>query len=92
MDDGAAPIAFPQHMKAYGLENATDRGYEWMIGEAMLATPRYGNDCATATTSDVYLPVGHGGTSTAENSIRKGKPSWDSRCPQARPRCSSVDP
>jgi alpha-glucosidase (family GH31 glycosyl hydrolase) len=35
------PIAFPDDPQVYGRENATDRGYEWMIGDAMLATPLY---------------------------------------------------
>jgi hypothetical protein len=52
------PIAFPQDVQAFGHENATDRGYEWMIGDAMLATPLYGEDYATAETRDVYLPSG----------------------------------
>jgi alpha-D-xyloside xylohydrolase len=52
------PIAFPQDENAYGRENATDRGYEWMIGDAMLATPLYGEDYATSETRDVYLPGG----------------------------------
>lgn len=52
------PIAFPQDEKAYGHENATDRGYEWMIGDTMLVTPLYGDDYATAETRDVYLPSG----------------------------------
>jgi alpha-glucosidase (family GH31 glycosyl hydrolase) len=52
------PIAFPEDKMAYGHENATDRMYEWMIGDAMLATPLYGNDYAASTTRDVYLPAG----------------------------------
>jgi hypothetical protein len=52
------PIAFPDDPKVYGRENATDRGYEWMIGDALLATPLYGNDYATATARDIYLPAG----------------------------------
>ncbi|CAN5760425.1 hypothetical protein BH10ACI4_BH10ACI4_10880 [soil metagenome] len=52
------PIAFPQDEKAYGHENATDREYEWMIGDSMLATPLYGNDYATVETRNVYLPKG----------------------------------
>lgn len=51
-------IAFPQDEQAYGHENATDRRYEWMIGDSMLATPLYGEDYATAETRDVYLPRG----------------------------------
>jgi hypothetical protein len=52
------PIAFPHDPLAYGRENATSRAYEWLIGDALLATPLYGNDYATATTRDIYLPKG----------------------------------
>ena len=52
------PIAFPDDPNAYGRENATVRGYEWMIGDALLATPLYGNDYETATARDIYLPAG----------------------------------
>jgi alpha-glucosidase (family GH31 glycosyl hydrolase) len=52
------PIAFPDDPAVYGHENATDRGYEWMIGDALLATPLYGEDYATANSRDIYLPDG----------------------------------
>lgn len=52
------PIAFPDDPLTYGRENASDRGYEWMIGDALLATPLYGDDYATANTRDIYLPKG----------------------------------
>ncbi|MDR3737085.1 MAG: glycoside hydrolase family 31 protein, partial [Acidobacteriaceae bacterium] len=52
------PVAFPEEPGVYGRENDTVRGYEWMIGDALLATPLYGNDYATATTRDIYLPGG----------------------------------
>lgn len=52
------PIAFPHDKLTAGHENATVRGYEWMIGDALLATPLYGNDYAEAQTRDVYLPAG----------------------------------
>lgn len=52
------PVAFPKDNAVYGHENATDRHYEWLIGEALLAAPLYGNDYATATTRDIYLPAG----------------------------------
>lgn len=52
------PIAFPDDSNVYGRENASVRGYEWMIGDALLATPLYGDDYATATTRAVYLPEG----------------------------------
>jgi hypothetical protein len=52
------PIAFPDDPQVYARENATDRGYEWMIGDAMLATPLYGNDYENANVRDIYLPEG----------------------------------
>ena len=52
------PVAFPDDPDVYGRENARVRGYEWMIGDALLAIPLYGNDFETATTRDVYLPPG----------------------------------
>jgi hypothetical protein len=32
------PIAFPEDPEVYGRENDRIRGYEWMIGDALLAT------------------------------------------------------
>jgi hypothetical protein len=52
------PIAFPDDPRVYGRENATDRGYEWMIGDALLATPLYGNDYENSNARDIYLPEG----------------------------------
>ncbi len=52
------PIAFPEDDRVYGRENDHLRGYEWMIGDALLATPLYGNDYDTATARDIYLPRG----------------------------------
>jgi alpha-glucosidase (family GH31 glycosyl hydrolase) len=52
------PIAYPEQRATYERENAKVRGYEWLIGDALLATPLYGNDYATAETRDVYLPPG----------------------------------
>ena len=52
------PIAYPQQRETYARENAKVRGYEWLIGDALLATPLYGNDYATGQTRDVYLPPG----------------------------------
>lgn len=51
-------IAFPGDPNVYGRENASVRGYEWLIGDALLAVPLYGNDYATATARDIYLPSG----------------------------------
>jgi len=52
------PLAYPDDPNVYQLENTTRRGYQWMIGESLLATPLYGEDYATAETRDVYLPRG----------------------------------
>ncbi len=52
------PIAFPDDPAVYGRENDHVHGYEWMIGDALLAVPLYGNDYATAMSRDVYLPRG----------------------------------
>jgi alpha-glucosidase (family GH31 glycosyl hydrolase) len=52
------PIAYPKDDAAYGRENSTARAYEWLIGDAMLAAPLYGDDYSTATARDIYLPAG----------------------------------
>jgi alpha-glucosidase (family GH31 glycosyl hydrolase) len=52
------PVAFPDDAAVYGRENDKTRGYEWMIGPSLLATPLYGNDYEQAATRDVYLPRG----------------------------------
>lgn len=52
------PVVFPDDPKVHGRENNVDRGYQWMIGDALLATPLYGEDYETATTKNVYLPDG----------------------------------
>lgn len=52
------PVAYPQDSNTYGRENEKMRGYEWMIGDALLAAPLYGNDYETATSRDIYLPAG----------------------------------
>lgn len=52
------PLAFPNDPNTYNRENSKQRGYEWLIGDAMLATPLYGDDYPSAATRDVYLPEG----------------------------------
>jgi alpha-glucosidase (family GH31 glycosyl hydrolase) len=52
------PVAYPAEQPVYGRENDTTRGYEWMIGDSLLAAPLYGNDYETAAARDVYLPAG----------------------------------
>jgi alpha-glucosidase (family GH31 glycosyl hydrolase) len=51
-------LAFPSDSKTYGRENDAIRGYEWMIGDSLLAVPLYGNDYETAKERDIYLPAG----------------------------------
>lgn len=52
------PVAFPEDPEVYDLANTRRRSYQWLIGESLLAAPLYGDDYATATTRDVYLPRG----------------------------------
>lgn len=52
------PVAYPDDPLVYGRENDRVRGYQWMIGDSLLAAPLYGNDYETATKRDVYLPRG----------------------------------
>jgi alpha-glucosidase (family GH31 glycosyl hydrolase) len=52
------PLAFPDDPVVSQLENATRRGYQWLIGDALMAIPLYGDDYATAGVRDVYLPRG----------------------------------
>ncbi len=52
------PLAFPTDTATYYRENAKVRGYQWLLGEALLATPLYGNDYSENTTRDIYLPAG----------------------------------
>ncbi len=52
------PIAYYQDPNVDYRENNVIRGYQWMIGDALMATPLYGNDYETATTRDIYLPEG----------------------------------
>ncbi|MCP5115115.1 MAG: hypothetical protein GY953_30150, partial [bacterium] len=53
------PVAFPDDPRVHGRENATVRGYQWMIGDALLAVPLYGDDYETAQSRDIYLPAGN---------------------------------
>jgi alpha-glucosidase (family GH31 glycosyl hydrolase) len=52
------PLVFPDDPAVHGRENNVERGYQWMIGDALLAAPLYGEDYETATTRNVYLPDG----------------------------------
>lgn len=53
------PIAYPDDPDVHGRENNSVRGYQWMIGDALLAYPLYGDDYESQSTRDVYLPRGH---------------------------------
>lgn len=52
------PLVYPEDPKVHSRENNVDRGYQWMIGDALLATPLYGEDYETANSRNVYLPEG----------------------------------
>ena len=52
------PIAYPHDSSTYNLANTTTRQYEWMLGQSMLAYPAYGNDYASVSSRNVYLPEG----------------------------------
>ena len=52
------PLLWPADPEVYRLENSSRRGYQWMLGPSLMATPLYGDDYATALTRDVYLPGG----------------------------------
>lgn len=52
------PLAYPGDPKVYGRENNSIRGYQWMIGDALMATPLYGENYETASERNIYLPEG----------------------------------
>jgi alpha-glucosidase (family GH31 glycosyl hydrolase) len=52
------PIAFPDDVHVHRRENNRERGFQWMIGDALMAYPLYGEDYETARTRNVYLPEG----------------------------------
>lgn len=52
------PLAYPKDTSTYYRENDKIRGYQWMIGDALMAIPLYGNDYDKGNTRDIYLPKG----------------------------------
>jgi len=52
------PIAFSDDINVHKRENYRERGFQWMIGDALMAYPLYGEDYETAQTRNVYLPKG----------------------------------
>jgi alpha-glucosidase (family GH31 glycosyl hydrolase) len=53
------PIAFPKDINVHKRENYRERGFQWMIGDALMAYPLYGEDYETAQSRNVYLPEGN---------------------------------
>lgn len=51
-------IAYPNDNYVGKMANTTDRQYEWLLGESLLAAPQFGTDFLTTDTRDVYLPEG----------------------------------
>ncbi len=51
-------IAYPEDAYTHNMVNTTEREYEWLLGESLLAAPQFGTDFVTADTRDVYLPEG----------------------------------
>lgn len=52
------PLAFEDDTVTFDRENNQKRGYQWMIGESLMAYPLYGDDYDTTDRRDVYLPQG----------------------------------
>ncbi|MEZ6191438.1 MAG: glycoside hydrolase family 31 protein [Phycisphaerales bacterium] len=52
------PLLWPDEPGVYEMENNKRRSYQWMLGDSLLATPIYGEDFATATTRNVFIPPG----------------------------------
>ncbi|MGN6603359.1 MAG: TIM-barrel domain-containing protein [Ginsengibacter sp.] len=52
------PLAYPADSATYYRENDQTRGYQWMIGDALMAIPLYGNDYNESETRNIYLPPG----------------------------------
>jgi alpha-glucosidase (family GH31 glycosyl hydrolase) len=52
------PLAYPSDSTTYYRENDKVRGYQWLLGDALMAIPLYGNDYGQSNTRDVYLPAG----------------------------------
>ncbi len=52
------PLLYPADSAVYYRENEKVRGYQWMLGEALMAIPLYGNDYNDKNSRDIYLPIG----------------------------------
>jgi len=51
-------IAYPDDAYTHTMINTTEREYEWLLGESLLAAPLFGTDFNKTDTRDVYLPEG----------------------------------
>ncbi|MGX8702454.1 MucBP domain-containing protein [Caproiciproducens sp.] len=51
-------ISNPNDPATHELYNADTQTWEWMVGESLLAAPIWGNDYASQTSRDIYLPEG----------------------------------
>lgn len=52
------PLAYPDDKGGYDLANTSRHGYEWLIGESLLAAPLFGSDYDQSYSRDIYLPKG----------------------------------
>ena len=52
------PLAYPADSTTYYRGNDKVRGYQWLLGDALMAIPLYGNDYGQSNSRDVYLPGG----------------------------------
>jgi hypothetical protein len=84
------PLVFPDDPNVYGREDNITRGYQWMIGPSLMATPLYGDDYATASTRDIYLPRARGSTTTPAKPTGPTVPARLRARRSIRPRCSSA--
>ena len=53
------PLAFETDKETFNRENNKVHGYQWMMGEALMATPLYGHDYDKVHKRDIYLPKGN---------------------------------
>ena len=83
------PIAYPNEAEAYGRENRTTRGYEWMIGDAL---PRHHRSMATTTQPPkgamCSCPQENGWTTKRERLQTARRFSRPTRCRWQIRRCS----
>ncbi len=52
-------LKYPEEPLVYHREDTIHRGFQWLIGESLLAAPLFGNDSRVATTRDIFIPEGN---------------------------------